>query len=662
MGGIDEIEDGEDVVKAVKDCRSQATSAQAEWRDESRDSYDVVAGEQWDKLDSEKMISEDRIPVTFNFVGTTIDAVSGSEINNRQEVAYIPREIGDVQKDEVMTAASQWVRDNCDAEDEESDSFWDVLVCGMGWTETRMDYEQDEEGKCVIERVDPLEMRWDPASRKKNLSDARWVQRERRFTKDEIESRWPGADIGEAVSLDEEEDEAIQHDSEPDGYVGAKEANNNYKKKLYSVIQHQWYEVEPVYKVLSPDTGQIVEVPAERMQAIQKIAAAQGMPLQSAKINRRKYKQAFVCGSELLESGPAPCQDDFTFQAITGKRDRNKGTWYGLVRPMKDPQKWANKFYSVLLHILNTNAKGGLMMEEGATSNPRKFEQDWAKTNKIARLNPGGIQKVQPKPMPQIPPLIEGLMHFSVDSIRGTSGVNLELLGLADREQAGTLENQRTKAGLTILAPFFGSLRLYRKRQGRVQFYYIQNYMSDGRLIRVVGEGLGKFVPLTREPGVLKYDVVVDDAPTSRDTKERTWGALIQILPMLREQGIPVPPEIIEYAPLPAALVAAWKPLIMQSRQPNPTQQAMEQLSVQQAAADVEKTQATADKEQTAAMLNAIKAQVESLQPMIQQMQMVLSAFAPAPGPGGQPPPQPAPQQPPSGGFFTPENGPTPVQ
>lgn len=671
MGGMNKDDlDEVDIVKVVKDCRARAKTAQSEWRDESRDSYDMVSGKQWADEDSAKLIAEDRIPTTFNFVGTTVDAVSGSEINNRQEVAYIPREIGDVSKDEVMTAAAQWVRDNCDAEDEESDSFFDVLVCGVGWTETRMDYEEDEEGKCIVERCDPLEMRWDPAARKRNLADSKWVQRERGFTKEEIQSRWPDAefDFSEKYEFDEDDDSALENDSEPDGYVNAKEARDT-KRKLYPVIQHQWYDIECVYKVLDPQTQQIVELPKERFEPLKEQAEAMGMPIESAKINRRVYMQAFVCGETLLEQGPAPCSTDFTFQAITGKRDRNKGTWYGLVRPMTDPQKWANKFYSILIHILSTNAKGGLMMEEGATPNIRKFEQEWSKPNKISKLNAGGLAKVQPKIPPVIPPIIEGLMHFSIDSIRGASGVNLELLGLADREQAGTLENQRTKAGLTILAPFFGSLRYYRKRQGRVLFHFIQEYMSDGRLIRVVGEGLGKFVPLIREPGVLKYDVVVDDAPTSRDTKERTWQALTQLMPMLKGEGIPIPPEVIEYAPLPSALIAKWKPMLEQAhqraQQGDPMQRAMQEAEIAKVRSEAEKGYASADQAQSQAQLNYIKAQVESMAPMLQAIQMALQAFIPKPGPEGQqgPPMQPQqPQQPPPGGFLMPENGPTPFQ
>ncbi|NIV38716.1 MAG: hypothetical protein GWN58_57650, partial [Anaerolineae bacterium] len=48
------------------------------------------------------------------------------------------------------------------------------------------------------------------------------------------------------------------------------------------------------------------------------------------------------------------------------------------------------------------------------------------------------------------------------------SGANLELLGMADKVQAGVLEAQRKQAGMTILSWAFDSLRAYRRAHGRV--------------------------------------------------------------------------------------------------------------------------------------------------------------------------------------------------
>jgi predicted glycosyl hydrolase (DUF1957 family) len=76
----------------------------------------------------------------------------------------------------------------------------------------------------------------------------------------------------------------------------------------------------------------------------------------------RCYYRAFL-GAKLLEKSKGPAKGGFTYKCVTGYRDRNNGTWYGIVRAMIDPQRWANKFVSQSLHILNTGAKGGIIAE-----------------------------------------------------------------------------------------------------------------------------------------------------------------------------------------------------------------------------------------------------------------------------------------------------------
>ena len=120
---------------------------------------------------------------------------------------------------------------------------------------------------------------------------------------------------------------------------------------------------------------------------------------------------------------------------------------------------------------------------------------------------------------------------------------------------------------------------------------------------------------------------------------------------------MPIPPDIVKYSPLPSALIASWQPMLQQAQQPKPEQVEMQRLQMAQAAADVEKTQATADKEQSAAQLNYIKAQVESLAPMLQAIQTALGHFVPKPGPGGDT----AQQQPASAGFSLPNQAPAPT-
>lgn len=624
------MEDQSDIVSLIRDREKQGESALSGWRKEAKENYDMVAGDgrQWAKEDRAKLLEEERPCVEFNRLGTIVDAVSGSEVNNRQEVSYIPRVLGDVQKTGVAnlrTAAAKWVRDNCDAEDEESDAFADVLISGVGCTYTRMDYEEEEDGKVVIERIDPLMLNWDPAARKKNLSDAKWISCKQRMRIEDVKERWP-AKADEISSLEPEEEEGELHIVDPKNYYDDDEKRDE-ARGLVDVIHHQWYVTESVYKVLDPVSGQILTMPEEKFQVVTKLFPQ----AKYAKQPRRKYMQAFICGQTELEAGEAPCQHGFTYQVITGKRDRNKGYWYGLVRPMKDPQRWANKFFSQILHIINVNAKGGILYETGAVDNVRKLEEKWAKADSAIPLKAGGLAKIMPKPTVQIPNSLFQLMDFSISSIRDSSGVNLELLGMVDREQAGVLEEQRTKAGLTILAPFFDSLRLYRKRHGRVLAYFINEYISDGRLIRVAGPQGEQFIQLMKQPDDVDYDVVVDDAPTSRDTKEKAWMALQMIIPMFVQSGAQVPPEVFDYAPLPDSLNAAFKKAYMQKLQQgqsNPMQEA-----------EVADKRASAEQKESAAALNYMKAGAEGVN-------MLATLMGPQPN-AGQMPQAPMQQQPP---------------
>lgn len=607
-----------DVVAQVREHSRQYEAAFGDWRKEARSNYGFVAGDQWDPEDADRMRESKRVAVSFNFAGKIVDAVSGHEINNRNEVKYLPRELGDAGVNELLTSAAKWVRDNCNAEDEESDAFLDVLVSGVGCTETRMDYEEDPEGECLIERRDPLEMGWDPTARKRNLADAKWVYHKKLLTHEEIELRWPDkADeiVLSPVATTDDEDES-PHVSDPRTAYDGKSNGlvPEPGKSRYEVVREQWYETICEYRVLDPVSQQLVTFGKDEFEVLEERTEKIGIKLNYVRQDRREYKQAFVCGTVVLEEGLAPCQKGFSFQFITGKRDRNKKTWYGLVRPMVDPQKWANKFFSQILHIINTNSKGGVMLEKGAAADPRKFKEDWAKSDSVVEFNPGALSggKVQPKPAPQMPMAMSEMMQFSINAIMEAPGVNAELLGMVDRSQAGVLEQQRTQAGLNTLSLYFDSLRLYRKRQGKILAYYITEYLSDGRLIRIAGPSGERYVPLLKQPETLVYDVIVDQSPVSRDIKERTFSAFMQMLPMLERAGVPPPSEVWDSSPLPASVNEGMKRAFqeaMNNPQKKQMQEMMEQVQAKLAQLDVALKEVEIQK--TSAETNKINADAE---------------------------------------------------
>lgn len=606
------------------------------WRMRAVESYDFVIGRQWTTEEIQALEEQQRPVVTFNRTAPTVDAVSGYEINGRQDVTFLPREPDDSGGAQVQTEAGKYFRQQCDAEDNESDAFHDLLTTGLGVVEHRMDYDENPEGMLAVDRVDPLEMAYDPAAAKRNLLDRRWDIRGKWWNKPVAEAMWPDHDFSEANNIQgdlEDTTEKEPLDREAAAFYKDTGIGEEYERKRGKVfiLEYTWFENEKFTSAANPQTGKLEEVADADLKKINEMLAERGMPaLKSVKRTRRKFKRAFIHGRTTLEEDDAPCPDRFHYQFMTGKRDRNKNHWYGIVEQMKDPQRWANKWLSQTLHIMNSGVKGTTEFEEGAFERPDDIEKKIAKPGAMIKIEAGYFDKVRVRPAMGLPPTTMNLTEFAIGSIRDATGVNVEVLGLANRDQPGVVEHSRKQSAMAILAPLFNSLRNYRKQAGRLTLYFIKEYMSDGRLIRIVGQGAAKYIPLTKQAGFDSYDVIVDESPSSPNQKEMVFGSLASVLPALMKQGVPVPPELLDYVPgLPAQLVEKWKALL--EKGPSPEQQAAGKLAEEEKRADINKTNADA-------LLSETKAtgEMAKIVPMLQQ---VLAGLAQLSGaiPGGAP-------------------------
>jgi len=651
----------DELVTKLKSRERLGRRHSSKWRKDAKDDYDMVAGEQWSAEDKARLLEELRIPIVFNRMAPMVDAVAGAEILNRKSTRFIPRTLGAVKVNEILTGANDWAREQTDAEDEESDSFMDSLTCGMGWVETRMDYDDEPAGMIRMDRIDPLEMYWDPTCKKRNLADRRWQWRGRWMTKADFKAKYPGkldqvinsldaqptndGDITETLRFPDDE-----YAHEQDGY----DASKDWQRGQLYVRHHQWFDYAPNYRVENPATGQVDGMSGEEYKNVVKMALIAGMqPPRRIKGTKKVYKEAFICGNVALEK--RDMDNGFTIECITGKRDRNRNSWYGIVRAMKDPQRWANKWLSQILHILNTNAKGGVLAEEGAFADIRKAEQNWSDPGAIIHVKKGKLDAIRERQATVFPMGIEKLMEFAVTSMPQVTGINLELLGLVQREQPGVLEGQRKQAGYAILAVHFDALRRYRKRQGRIMLDYIREYLSDGRLIRVVGQDGEQYVPLVHNAQTSEYDVIVDEAPMSANQKELVWGMLVQMLPILQQAQMPpdVWAEFVKYSPLPSSLGDKIAQAITQKPPPDPEQQIAKQLMVEKIAAQTEKDRSIAGENwakvhehHADALATVFQAGQAASQAMAQPVQPQTGAPAPM-GPGGSPmpPQQPMPMQ-----------------
>lgn len=599
------------------------------WRQEAAEMYDFVAGNQWTEEDLQILADQLRPAITFNRIGPFVDAVGGLEINNRQETRYSPRQVGNAGVDDVLTGAAQWCRQECDAEDEETESFLDVVICGVGCIHTRTDYDNEPDGMIVEDRVYPLEMYPDANAKKQNFSDGRHLMRIKDVPLDEAREMFPGVadqDLDAQWARDEPDSTRTPHNARLAPYYRIDQAGEiDRDSQVVRMAEVEWWQFMPAWRVLDPQSGRFVLMDESAANRWTTACRLMGYRPTLYKDKKKKYFKAIV-GARVLKIMDGPEQGGFQHKFITGKRDQMKGVWYGIVRAMKDPQMWGNKWLSQGLHILNTNAKGGYFAETDAFADIDEARDNLAESDSIVEMNPGALEKIRAKEAPAFPPQLNTMMEMATQAIPMTSGINMEIMGQSTSQapQVALLEAGRRQQAMNVLAALFNAKRRYQKEQGRLLLWMIQTYIADGRLIRINGPENAQYVPLVHTPGLAEYDVIVEDAPTSTNMKDRVWSALMQLFPMLR--GMQIPPQFyvnaLKYAPIPESFLKESTDILAQPPPPNPAMQGKAALD-QARAQDIQNRgavhQAQAGKLQAEAQRTAAETQLLPMQHALDQ-------------------------------------------
>lgn len=575
-------------------------------------------GHQWDEADRSALRDAKKPCVTLNLLAPFINVVAGTEVNTRQRVQAIarhPDEEGKNTLGDLCTNIYEWAIDRTGIPDERSCAFLDTITVGIGWMHFRMDYDRDLDGVLVGERVPWEEMGYDPYATQQNLGDARYIFRRKQMSREDIVAEF-GQAAYDKVLVNEQIDRP-ESDVEPKTIIdhfpdvyreGAQDVRPGRPswspRGMRTVTEAQWWELEPVFRVQVPEPppqpepqpgpdGQPMPppppTPEEMMLGQQflmwqqfateqkidqslnppvmtpaqwelweKLAARLAIPTAAVKQKRRKYMKAFVCGSVVFEKRPLEIQDNYTYRPITCFYDPKEQVFYGMVRNLMDPQRIVNKYQSLGLGIFGVNPKGAVLYETGAVTSPKKFEENWGKPGSVIQLNGGGLNQIKVVDPPPYPEAISTIVSGAIESFRSIAGINIELLGMSEGDQPALLMRQRQNQAMTILAPVFNALRRYREQEFRVVMAFVREFMADGRVVRVGGLYNSQVIPLMRDKLSVELDLTVDENPFTPNQKAVTWEALQQIMPTIIKMGI-FPPEILDFAPVPAAMVEKLK-------------------------------------------------------------------------------------------------------
>src|SRR5260221_11608629 len=294
--------------------------------------YDSV---QWTDAEVKKLRAQKQAPTVSNRIKPKIDSLMGMETPNRTTAKAFPRTQKHEKASEAATEAIRFVLQDNIFEKTRSLAFENMLIEGIGGCEVIVKPVKDE-FKVVINQIPWDRMFFDPHSRRKNFSDARYLGQIVWMDYDEALELYPeGKDNLNTMSAG-----ATTFDDKP-RWIDSKRKRVKIVEMYYSKDGDIWYS-------------------------------------------------CFTRSGFLKEPKISPYKDEednteWPYEFASPFVDREGGR-YGAVRQLLDMQDEINKRRSKALHLMSVRQ---VRWERGAVEDINKARQELAKPDGVLETTPG---------------------------------------------------------------------------------------------------------------------------------------------------------------------------------------------------------------------------------------------------------------------------------
>lgn len=461
------------------------SSAYTGWRTESDRAWDFYDGYQWTPEEEARLNEHGQPAIVINRIGTRINNLVGSSVTARTKVAFRPRDVkgNEKLKAEALTKIAYHLQDEQEVSEDTTDVWKDGLICGIGWMSGR----QGIVSKVEIDRVDPRKMYWDVTDDTKLLTNMRYCGKREWVGIEEAKVLFPDhADALQAL-VEGEQDKAKDvnnqtniFNQEDDHNLDARRFYDDKKGRVL-IVEHQWWEIVPVYKVITND-GETLSFYNEDEAKAENKKHEHDFPIMEE--SGKKFYATFFIGDLLLESVPLEVQiNDFTYIPYVLNRDSRDGRPYGVVRSAIDPQREVNKRRSKMMHALNSTQ---IIMDNDAVDSPAQAAKEVARPDGVIIKRAGkefSIEKNLDIGASQLQ--VYGQSQRDLDD---TMGVFSESIGAPTTATSGVAQQKRIESSNKNFVYGFDNLRRFRNRMGKMMLGMIQAFYTDHMAIDISGD------------------------------------------------------------------------------------------------------------------------------------------------------------------------------
>jgi hypothetical protein len=623
-------------------------------RDNGHEDYIEIAkrcdafyrGSQWDAEDVATLDDQGRPALTINTILPTINAVIGEQSTRRADVQFKPRGSGMQDVADILTKVYGQIADNNKLDWIESTVFSDGLIQDRGWFDVRIDFDDHIQGEVRVTSKDPLDILIDPDAKDYDPKSWNEIFETKWMSLDEIEELYGQkkadqlriiSENGSSLGHDSMEYEETRYGDTEDTFFGqeyAADPENARTLRRIRVIERQHYKLKDCTFYIDPVTGDERPVPYNWSKKKQTGFADQ-YGLLIAKKKKRMVRWSVTADTTVLHDDWSPYSH---FTLVPYFPYFRRGRPFGMVRNLLSPQEQLNKISSQELHIVNTTANSGWVVEGGSLSGMTAddLEEHGAETGLVLEYNRGSTPpaKIQPN---QIPTGLDRIAMKAANNIKAISGISDSMLGTDSPEVSGVaIQAKQNRGAMQIQVPLdnLQKTRLYlaEKILNLVQMYY-----TEERIVQITDEedpyktrepvAVNQMTPegiVVNDLTVGEYDVIIGTAPARDNFDEMQFAEAIS----LRQVGVPIPDDmIVEYSHLSRKADIAKRIRIMQGMEPPSdeqvqVQQFKMQAEMQKIQLEIAKMEAEVKNLESTTQLNAAKAQGENINPRLKAAEL----------------------------------------
>lgn len=528
-------------------------------------------GRQWDDEDREVLEGEGRKPFELNEIFDAINSALGHQIQNRVDFSYRPRTAGANDKTaETLSKVAMQIADNNDYRHKELQVTSDGFIQQRGYFELTVGYDDSLTGEIKIEALDPLDVIPDPDAKDydpdtwRDVIVTRWLSLDEieimygRKAREKVESRMEGEsddDFGDS-EIDGVRRNKFGHETElyPD-YEGDDESDVT----MVRIVDRQHWEIAPTEVVLYP-TGDI-RIMEDATEA-QRQAALRAGGMMFRRPMRRVRWTVSTYGEVLLHDGWSPYRH---FTVVPFFPFFRRGITRGLVDNAIGAQEMLNKALSQYIHILNSVANSGWLVEQNSLTNmsTEDLEEQGAATGLIIEYKKGSAAPEKIKPN-EVPTGVDRLIELGSNKIRTITGITDAFRGQAQSgSQSGrAIQSLQFGSQLSLAAPLDNLSRTRHLLASRM-LTLIQSFMDVPQVMRIVAtdpatgkehteelqlnwydEAIGEVI---NNLTIGEYDAVVSEQPSQITFEHSQYEMALA----MKKEGAPIPwSYVVRYSPL----------------------------------------------------------------------------------------------------------------